>query len=779
MYPISLDGLFSIVGVVVFGVLLVYTALSWRLRDTAIIVLSLYLLLGLAWNIGTMAQVIGLMPDALPDEFFTWLTNISRGLMVVVFGALTPVFLSKNKEATWYTGVALALFSLGLVVRFQLNNIDSLIIGAIPAIQSTAVIIGILEVVTWTLAAVIAPWTILSSLKQRRQTQFRNRIRYWSGGVIILAAANLIILLQNPNLLWIGMGLNILSALLITHITLHSHLPDLQIITSHIIRTVAVTLSLCVIIFVALYGAYLANDGLMTRQVALAAILAIAILLALILPRFANWLEESLTKLLLEAGFDVTRTLKAYSQTVSTEWDFDKLGRQALSFVVQEMKIDRGVLFINEGDGAGHVTLNPTAVINMPEINTGYFFANDPWIMYLRYAQTSVTQYDIDVLPEYKKMDDNSKDWLANQDVEIFFPIILRQRELLGVLALGPKPSNRPYLESDIDRLHVLASQIALDIDKTKMFNQLGSVNQKLGEMSKKFENLDQGKADFLSIASHELRTPLTHIHGYASMLMEATEAELQDPAYLQHVFTGIAKGSNRLKDIVDLIFDVSKADIGEMDLNLGPVSLASIVREAAENQGQPIQQRQHRLVISGLEQLPIIQGDSQRLVQSLDHLINNAVKYTPDGGTITITGRSTTENQRPCVELIITDTGIGIDPDDHTRIFEKFYRVGNIENHSSGSVKFKGAGPGLGLPLVAGIAQAHGGKVWVESPKYDEKTCPGSQFHLVLPVEPVIEMLKEAHRFAEPSTVETRHWRSEDMQAVRDRIAEQQKKSA
>jgi signal transduction histidine kinase len=119
--------------------------------------------------------------------------------------------------------------------------------------------------------------------------------------------------------------------------------------------------------------------------------------------------------------------------------------------------------------------------------------------------------------------------------------------------------------------------------------------------------------------------------------------------------------------------------------------------------------------------------------------LIGNAIKFTPDGGLITISGRTLEDrdDDQPqlFVELLFADSGIGIDPSDQKLIFEKFYRVGAVELHSTGSTKFKGAGPGLGLPIAKGVIQAHGGKIWVESPGHDESRLPGSIFHVLLPV--------------------------------------------
>jgi signal transduction histidine kinase len=147
---------------------------------------------------------------------------------------------------------------------------------------------------------------------------------------------------------------------------------------------------------------------------------------------------------------------------------------------------------------------------------------------------------------------------------------------------------------------------------------------------------------------------------------------------------------------------------------------------------------------VGDLSNLPRVEADARRLHQALGQLVNNAIRYTPDGGPVFVEGRALPDN-RPgqenlaegaeFVELTLHDTGIGIAPEDRERIFEKFYRVGKSTLHSSGKVKFKGAGPGLGLPIARGLVEAHGGRLWAESPGHDEVNCPGSTFHLVLPV--------------------------------------------
>jgi signal transduction histidine kinase len=126
-----------------------------------------------------------------------------------------------------------------------------------------------------------------------------------------------------------------------------------------------------------------------------------------------------------------------------------------------------------------------------------------------------------------------------------------------------------------------------------------------------------------------------------------------------------------------------------------------------------------------------MIFGDPERLYQAFRNVVSNAIKYTPDGGRITIDGRLLPG----FIETTVTDTGIGISPEDQEAIFEKFGQLGDLNVHSSSKTKFKGGGPGLGLPIARGIIEAHGGTIWVESEGHDEVRCPGSTFHILLPV--------------------------------------------
>jgi signal transduction histidine kinase len=167
-------------------------------------------------------------------------------------------------------------------------------------------------------------------------------------------------------------------------------------------------------------------------------------------------------------------------------------------------------------------------------------------------------------------------------------------------------------------------------------------------------------------------------------------------------------------------------------DANLGVV--LGRVRKTFQD---ALKERNLALAMQGIDGLPVVQADPDQLYKVFYHLVINAIKYTPDGGRITIHGHlvESGDGQNE-VEIVVSDTGIGIEPEHHQLIFEKFYQTGEVYMHSSGKTKFKGGGPGLGLAIARGIIEAHGGRIWVESPGHDEVNYPGSKFFVRLPLK-------------------------------------------
>ena len=267
-------------------------------------------------------------------------------------------------------------------------------------------------------------------------------------------------------------------------------------------------------------------------------------------------------------------------------------------------------------------------------------------------------------------------------------------------------------------------------VARYEMETRVAHISSEMEKVQNQMARVDKSKSAFISVAAHELKTPITLIEGYSAMIQDLIREN--KGASLDSLLSGMSTGIVRLRGIVDDMIDVSMIDNDLLRLNFQPMQITTMMDALSYEFEASLRNRNLTLERKDFEgNRQWVYADSVRLAQAFRNLINNAIKYTPDGGTITIDGRTLSG----FIEVTVTDTGIGISPENQTVIFEKFGQLGRVELHSSGKTKFKGGGPGLGLPISRGILEAHGGSLWVESPGHDEKTCPGSTFHVLIPI--------------------------------------------
>jgi signal transduction histidine kinase len=246
-------------------------------------------------------------------------------------------------------------------------------------------------------------------------------------------------------------------------------------------------------------------------------------------------------------------------------------------------------------------------------------------------------------------------------------------------------------------------------------------------------EQIDRTKATFIQVAAHELRTPLTVINAYAQIL----EKNAKTAPELGPISKGLLEGSDRMAEVVNSMLDISRIDSKTLKVFPEIVHINSMVSKVEKIFADAWEKRRITLVTEGLDELPGISADPELIQKVFYHLIMNAIKYTPDGGKVTVSGKIIWERATsPELEIIVSDNGIGIDPQHQELIFEKFFQTGEIQFHSSGRTNFKGGGPGLGLAIVRGVIEAHGGYVWAESPGHDEEKRPGSRIIFRLPIK-------------------------------------------
>jgi len=324
----------------------------------------------------------------------------------------------------------------------------------------------------------------------------------------------------------------------------------------------------------------------------------------------------------------------------------------------------------------------------------------------------------------------------------------------MAVLEQGPRTASVRTLEPttvlEIDQevfLSILGRSPALSVrilvhmttrlrdSDRQSITELRQTNEELNRALERLKRLDQTKTDFIMVAAHELRTPVAALTGYAQMIqgIEGARSDRQ----LDTLVDGIVTSTDRLHRIFNSILDLSRVMSKEgLDVSYSPISITVIFSGIRNEFERALERRDLTLTLKGIEQLPFYSGDPDLLYKLFFHLVSNAIKYTPNGGEITVTGQKTvSEEIGLCLEVAVEDTGVGIATDDLDLIFEKFYRSGEVALHSSGETTFKGGGPGLGLAIARGIVVAHGGRIWAESPGYDEEGCPGSRFVVQLPL--------------------------------------------
>lgn len=278
----------------------------------------------------------------------------------------------------------------------------------------------------------------------------------------------------------------------------------------------------------------------------------------------------------------------------------------------------------------------------------------------------------------------------------------------VGVLVLESLRSPSCFSQRDVDFLMPIADLLALSIENGRLRAELDLVRSR--------SEANRLKAEVVSTLAHELRTPLTSIKGYSSALL--MEGAGFSPQTQREFLQIIDEECDVLQDLIHDLLESSMIDAGFLRLEMQPVRLAKLARGVLEDFAHL--DTGHRFVADFAPDFPIIDADPQRITQVLRNLIDNAVKYSPDGGLVVVRGVA-----RPTeVEISVADQGVGIAPEHLVRLFEKFFRVkSGLGRHVVGT--------GLGLPITRAIVESHGGRIWAES-----TVGEGTALFFTIPIE-------------------------------------------
>jgi len=288
---------------------------------------------------------------------------------------------------------------------------------------------------------------------------------------------------------------------------------------------------------------------------------------------------------------------------------------------------------------------------------------------------------------------------------------LLRENQIIGTLIVNRKTPGE-FAPAIIELLRTFAAQSALAIQNAQLF-------QELEEKSRQLEIADRHKSEFLASMSHELRTPLNAVIGFSEVLLDRMFGELntKQEEYLQDILSS----GRHLLSLINDILDLAKIEAGRMELEVTDFNLP----QAIDNAITLIRERAARRAITlGVDvdpQLGEIKGDERKVKQVLLNLLSNAIKFTPEGGHVGVHAALADG----VAEISVTDTGVGIAPEDHEAVFEEFRQVGS-------DYAKKHEGTGLGLALSRRFVELHGGEIWVKS-----QLGQGATFTFTLPVKP------------------------------------------
>ncbi len=574
-----------------------------------------------------------------------------------------------------------------------------------------------------------------------------NRALYWVLNSGLLTMGIILITSGTESLAALGMTTLLLSITGVTYALSTHRVFDIRGGLSRSLTSLMLLVITGVVIFMSLYA--VTGVDLQADPDGIVIIALLAVLITLLYVPVRQILELLFGRIIEVNTVDPAHITREFSQQVTQAAELSGLAHIAATTLNRVMGLRRsGLMLVNSTDDAqmellvmpgGSFSADMKGVTVAIPLNTRMY-------RLLAAEHRAITQFDIEFNPLFRDVPEKTRKFFVDLHMNAYAPIIVDQ-VMIGLLVCGPKLNDTAYASQDLELLTTLAQQTGFALRNARFVADLRhlnasmrSLNRGLEEANRELERLDSVKSDFVTIASHELRTPLAQIRGYTDIVDALNEQGMLDQEQTTGLVANLRKATERMEELISAMLDVSQLDVNAMDLRFARTLPETALKMAIEPLTDPIKQRKLTLSARGLRGLPYIHADLQRLVQAFRNIVVNAIKFTPDGGRIEITASlqpAKQEGDEDHILVTISDTGVGIDPANLDLVFKKFFRTYDPSLHSTGTYKFLGAGPGLGLTIAKGVIEGHGGKLWAESPGHSLTNPPGTTFFVLLPVNP------------------------------------------
>ncbi len=276
-------------------------------------------------------------------------------------------------------------------------------------------------------------------------------------------------------------------------------------------------------------------------------------------------------------------------------------------------------------------------------------------------------------------------------------------QSLLGQALVELKLLEKDILDQVITEL-IIQLRSALQSSNRNLEQRVRERTAELNEALNRLSELNQMKANFVANISHELRTPLTHVKGYIELLISESLGPIAEEQ--RHALSVSQRAAGKLEDMIEDLIMFSLASRGEMSMKLASVDIRRLISLVGKSAARKAEERGVNLIVNPPENLPLVQADAEKISWVITQLLDNGIKFTPSGGTVTVTVEEEGHN---LVQVMVVDTGIGIPQSRMQEIFEPFHQL-------DGSSTRRFGGTGLGLSLVRQIVEAHGSLLDVKS---------------------------------------------------------------
>lgn len=408
----------------------------------------------------------------------------------------------------------------------------------------------------------------------------------------------------------------------------------------------------------------------------------------------------TLTDQELTARVEELSVMQRIDRELNASLELDRAMRITLDWAMRQSKADAGLIGFVQEQGIEIIAHNGYQS-EMEPYNSSLIPINHPA---LREAISSAQ-------PRRIVMENSSGmgTFLSEARSQLVIPI-RREVRVIGLFLLESHSAER-FQQDELEFLSRLADHAAIAIANAQLYAQIDAANK--------------AKSQFVSFVAHELKNPMASIKGYTELVTGGMAGPITD---MQAKFLSTVRSNvDRMNTIVSDLSDLNKIEAGMLKIEFKPTAIQEIVEESVRSTRRQIEEKEQTVDINVPDSLPEIWADRNRMIQITVNLVSNATKYTPNGGKITIGAERSSQSSEsgehtPAIHLWVTDTGIGISPEDQVKIFQQYFRTEMSKSQASGT--------GLGLNITKNLVEMQGGKIWFES-----EVDKGTTFHVNIPL--------------------------------------------